>query len=415
MNGGPGGSSLMGLGMEHGPFTINTDGHTLSCNPYSWNRHANMIYLEAPVGVGYSYNTSGIYESGDLATAADNLEGMILFFIRFPHLRKNAFHIMGESYGGVYVPMLATSIVHYNQQGSTLPQHVILLKSFAVGNGINEYISNSQVFYAYYHGLLSSDTWRNLRCACEDIQEFHISNSSIFDVLSPSTTPDECTIVRSQAMMEVMSDHIDTYNIYQSCTVQPDFAGMIKDWTSVKATSSSKFIQPLRLNGLPCFDSTALQTYFSLPSVKAAMHVPAELEWNMLVLTSLQGASLLPLLQHMNLTLNRPMLTYTTDINSVVIPLWKELLKNKIRGLIYHGDLDYMCDFIGGQWAVDSMNLTSSSAHAPWSVDGNTAGFMKTYKEGMTYMTVMDAGHTVPMWKPKESLHLFEQYVLQRS
>ena len=56
-NGGPGCSSLDGLVYEHGPFRINaTDNTKLVRFDHTWAKLANMLYLEAPVGVGFSYS-----------------------------------------------------------------------------------------------------------------------------------------------------------------------------------------------------------------------------------------------------------------------------------------------------------------------------------------------------------------------
>ena len=88
--------------------------------------------------------------------------------------------------------------------------------------------------------------------------------------------------------------------------------------------------------------------------------------------------------------------------------------------MIYHGDVDFMCDFIGGEWAIESMKLATIDAYQPWHVldsDGTnqTGGFFKQYDKNMTFVTIKGAGHMAPQWKPAESLQMFERFVLRRS
>lgn len=54
LNGGPGSSSLLGFLQENGPLLVNRTGG-LMANPWAWTLEANMIALESPAGVGYSY------------------------------------------------------------------------------------------------------------------------------------------------------------------------------------------------------------------------------------------------------------------------------------------------------------------------------------------------------------------------
>jgi len=92
LNGGPGCSSLDGYFYEHGPFIFDDSTKDLKLieRPYSWNRIANVVYLESPAGVGFSYsNTSSDYNVDDYQTATDNYNAIQAFLDRFPRFRAN--------------------------------------------------------------------------------------------------------------------------------------------------------------------------------------------------------------------------------------------------------------------------------------------------------------------------------------
>jgi cathepsin A (carboxypeptidase C) len=75
LTGGPGCSSMMAYMYEHGPWYYPPKTTTLVENPWSWNKVANMIYLEAPAGVGFSLvgeDKSG-WTTDDKITAKENL------------------------------------------------------------------------------------------------------------------------------------------------------------------------------------------------------------------------------------------------------------------------------------------------------------------------------------------------------
>jgi cathepsin A (carboxypeptidase C) len=83
MNGGPGCSSLEGFLTELGPFWINDDGRTLKENPFSWNKEANVLFIEAPAGVGFSYSTDGNVTTSDDQTSAENYAAFKIFLFNF--------------------------------------------------------------------------------------------------------------------------------------------------------------------------------------------------------------------------------------------------------------------------------------------------------------------------------------------
>ncbi|KAL9321244.1 hypothetical protein ACSQ67_013083 [Phaseolus vulgaris] len=121
LNGGPGCSSVgYGATQEIGPFLVDTDGKSLMFNNFSWNKEANMLFLESPVGVGFSYsNTTSEYaQLGDDFTANDAYTFLHNWFLKFPSYRTRTFYIAGESYAGKYVPELAELIQDRNKDPS---------------------------------------------------------------------------------------------------------------------------------------------------------------------------------------------------------------------------------------------------------------------------------------------------------
>ena len=94
------------------------DNDKFEINNYSWVNEANMIYLESPGDVGFSYIDSKLdyeLEINDDIAAEDNFKALQDFFKKFPTFKGKDFYISGESYAGIYVPMLANKIILYNK------------------------------------------------------------------------------------------------------------------------------------------------------------------------------------------------------------------------------------------------------------------------------------------------------------
>merc|ERR1712232_231736 len=98
-NGGPGCSGLLGLLTEMGPFQTMENG-TLRENPFARTNLANMIFVEAPAGVGFSTIKSGSdYHYVDQSAATDNWVFIQKFLERYPRLKPSPFYLSSESYG----------------------------------------------------------------------------------------------------------------------------------------------------------------------------------------------------------------------------------------------------------------------------------------------------------------------------
>ena len=80
---------------EMGPFHVNeSDTTQLYYNPYTWVKKANMIFIEAPAGVGFSYSDDWKdYDTNDQKTANDNRLALQDFFSKYPEYSSNKFYM----------------------------------------------------------------------------------------------------------------------------------------------------------------------------------------------------------------------------------------------------------------------------------------------------------------------------------
>ena len=145
MNGGPGASSFgYGYLTELGPFfvTPGTGGRqTVRENPKAWTTVANVLFLDSPSNVGFSYCGTKAKTAPcswtDTSTAALNFGALQQFFSKFPEYAQNRFYIWGESYAGIYIPMLAEAILNASSTtvGESAGPAVPLPVGIGVGNG----------------------------------------------------------------------------------------------------------------------------------------------------------------------------------------------------------------------------------------------------------------------------------------
>lgn len=114
--------------MGSGPISFVGNTTKLQSNPYSWTKLGHVLYVDQPVGTGYS-TASTPYPSHNLDRITSDFHAWLqTFFSRFPHLRSKRVHLIGESFSGYYVPYFASAIVA-NQDSLPLD-----LQSLSMGN-----------------------------------------------------------------------------------------------------------------------------------------------------------------------------------------------------------------------------------------------------------------------------------------
>ncbi len=373
-NGGPGCSGLLGFMTEQGPFRPDVNGN-LQINPYAWNKISNMVFLEQPIGVGFSYSDNkDDYKIGDDQAAQDNLATILAFLKRYPHFNQTALYITSESYGGHYMPTLADAIIKYNDN---MQQNKINFKGFAVGNPYTDYYSGTGAQMETYWGkqLLPKPTWDiYLANNCTDpIQQV---NSSI------------CEFLLLDFMKKI--GNLNPYALdYPVCL-------------TAQQKTLHKFLfnnEYLSSEYEPCEDNFATN-YLNNPDVKLSLHVHSNIEWEECSRTVKYNLAdkMLPMEHY-----------YKTILNSKS--------HSDLKILVYSGDDDGVCGTIGTQRWIYDLGFPVDSLWKTWYVDGQTAGYITTFKTPYSknnrffFMTVHYAGHEVPTYKPKEALELFSMYL----
>ncbi|GAA6047466.1 hypothetical protein JCM3770_005761, partial [Rhodotorula araucariae] len=128
-NGGPGCSSFDGGLMEIGPFRLvpNGDGKLIEAEG-AWNEYANVIFIDQPVGTGYSYMATDSYVHELPEAASHMIEFLVNFYKIFPEFRNHDTYLAGESYAGQYIPYIADAILSSSRVATRL-------KGLMIGNG----------------------------------------------------------------------------------------------------------------------------------------------------------------------------------------------------------------------------------------------------------------------------------------
>ncbi|CAK7891269.1 carboxypeptidase Y [[Candida] anglica] len=363
LNGGPGCSSLTGLFFELGSSSIGP-GLKPIYNPHSWNNNASVIYLDQPVNVGYSYSGSASV-TDTVAAGKDVYAFLELFFKQFPQYNKNQkFHIAGESYAGHYIPVFATEILSHDDRSFDLA-------SVLIGNGLTDPLTQ----YKYYEPM-----------ACGEGGE-----PSVLE-------PEEC-----EAMLDSTPRCL---SLIESCYE----TGSV--WSCVPATiyCNNGQMGPYQKTGRNVYDIRTMCEGSSL-CYKGLEYIDSYL--NEKEVQEKIGAEVEEY-QSCNFDVNRNFMfagDWMKPYHKAVI----ELLEKGLPVLIYAGDKDFICNWLGNQaWANDlDWSGHDEFAKQPvrkWKAGKTHAGDVKNY-ENFTFLRVFGAGHMVPYDQPENSLDMVNRWI----
>ncbi|KAL9424537.1 hypothetical protein AB3S75_031623 [Citrus x aurantiifolia] len=377
LNGGPGCSSVAyGASEEIGPFRINRTASGLYLNKLSWNTEANLLFLETPAGVGFSYTnrSSDLLDTGDGRTAKDSLQFLIRWMDRFPRYKGREVYLTGESYAGHYVPQLAREIMIHNSKS----KHPINLKGIMVGNAVtdNYYDNLGTVTYWWSHAMISDKTYQQLINTCD----FRRQKES-----------DECESLYTYAMDQEFGN-IDQYNIYAAPCNNSDGSAAATRHLMRLPHRPHNYKTLRRISGYdPCTEKYA-EIYYNRPDVQKALHAnKTKIPYKWTACSEV---------------LNRNW----NDTDVSVLPIYRKMIAGGLRVWVFSGDVDSVVPVTATRYSLAQLKLTTKIPWYPWYVKKQVGGWTEVY-EGLTFATVRGAGHEVPLFKPRAALQLFKSFL----
>lgn len=362
LNGGPGCSSLTGLFFELGPSSISLTLKPVR-NPHSWNNNATVIFLDQPVNVGFSYSSGSV--TNTVSAGEDVYAFLELFFKQFPEYNnKQKFHIAGESYGGHYIPVFASEILSHDDR-------VFDLTSVLIGNGLTDPLTQ----YEYYQPM-----------ACGAGGE-----PSVLE-------PEECDSMAASIprCLSLIENCYNSGSVW-SCVPASIYCNNAQMGPYQKTGRNVYDIRTECKGGNLCYeDLQYIDDYLNLPEVKAALGVEVENY------------------ESCNFDVNRNFLfagDWMQPYHKNVI----DLLEKGLPVLVYAGDKDFICNWLGNQAWADRLPWSGHSKFEKqpireWTVGKHAAGEVKNYKN-FTFLRVYGAGHMVPYDQPENALDMVNRWI----
>ncbi|GLG97065.1 Venom serine carboxypeptidase [Gryllus bimaculatus] len=356
LQGGPGSTSLFGLFSEHGPFSVSTE-NILTPRKYTWVKNHNMIYIDNPVGTGYSF-TNGGYARNETAVGKDLYEALLQFFKLFPELQKNSFYVTGESYAGKYVPAVSYTI-HTNNK---IASQKINFQGMAIGNGLSDPVHMLKYGdYLYQLGLIDNNT-KDLFHQQEDLGRKYIQEKRWDDAFN-------------------VFDRLLNGDMYQ-------YGSLFYNATGFTFYFNYLHSKELTVGG-------DMGKYIQQPQVRHAIHV---------------GNAVFH-------TDNIVEMNLKSDVMQSVKP-WVEEILEHYRVLIYNGQLDIIVAYPLTVSYLETLQWSSAKEYKKasrylWYVENDIAGYVKT-AGNLTEMLVRNAGHMVPSDQPKWALDLITRFTANK-
>jgi len=368
---------------------------------YAWNRVANIIYIESPCGVGFSYgDTSNDYRNTDNGTAIDNHVFLQNFFQIYSEFSNNVLWIAGESYGGVYIPTLAYQVL----TNSSSPQlkNQLLKGGLMLGNpvtgcdgvqfGGEHDISfmNTQINLFYWHAMVSPNVygqWNKEGCNTPNPPNFGKCMSLYFKAENGIGTLNQPTQNKNALLQSKSNSLFKTARATQpNAAINPDC--LYYSYCTGNGTLDFDVAEVPDCFGL----DSQVDSYLNNPAVQAAINAKPK-KWR-----ECGGV------------------IYTKDVGSLMpyLNLFFSIAPN-LRILYYSGDIDIATvPFASTQRCLATLNRPVVSEWRPYTSQKEVAGYVEIYDK-YTLATIKGAGHEAPQFQPSAAYLLFTSFLRNQS
>ncbi|XP_019170954.1 PREDICTED: serine carboxypeptidase-like 7 [Ipomoea nil] len=379
ISGGPGCSSLFALAEELGPLTLDVPKNnltlpTLSLNPYSWTKVASFIYLDLPVGTGFSYaKSSKNYTSNSIETSIHAAEFLRKWLADHFEYQSNSFYVGGDSFSGMTVPTVVQEI-SYGIEARFKP--LINLKGYLIGNGFTFRMD-------HYDYVL-----RSARGFSIIPDELYQSIEKCGGGTAPDMNYDLICQFKVGIFLLLSGVNFGQNVLETNCYLQKE--NVVSSGQSSVAKRFRGFAVRALDRYFVCNGPKVSSRWANDGSVQAALHVRKGSieEW-------VQCRDDLP--YHKTVFDTRP---------------YHAILSQKgYRSLVYSGDGDLYVPSLSAEAWTKLLNYPIIDDWRSWFVNNQVAGYTRTFSNNMTYAKIKGSAHIAPMITPLECLVMFKRWI----
>ncbi|CAO2655634.1 Nn.00g044370.m01.CDS01 [Neocucurbitaria sp. VM-36] len=408
INGGPGSSSMIGLFQELGPCGVGPDLKPFN-NPYSWTNASNMLFIDEPTTVGFSYTipipgykdsgfiiqlpnntcpdyaeaygTCGTYSKPNHTLTANSTEGAAPnmwktlqgFMGAFPEYSRSGFSFTTESYGGHYAPVFNAYFLDQNAKNIS-GAHKIDLENVLIGNGWFDPLVQYQAYYNF---------------------SVFPGNTYDYDPYNDTVKAEWYNNLYGEGNCLDQTKHCYATGQNSICSRADDFCYQkvenLYDIYSGRDEYDMRYLTP------DPFPYSYYVEYLNTPEVQKAIGAYQNFSESSSTVSSAFGN------------------TGDDDRESGTIEACRKLLAAGVQVMLYYGDADYNCNWLGGQVVADKINATGYSEAGFVNIstsDGIVHGQVK--QSGLfSFLRIYESGHEVPFYQPLASLEIFERALKQ--